>query len=84
MSAVSDLLRSLGLEQYEAVFASNDIGPDVLPELTDADLLALGITLGNRRRLLKAIGEQRRTDPAPAQSSNWQLIGSSLGSSLAI
>jgi class 3 adenylate cyclase len=70
MSAVSDLLRSLGLEQYEAVFASNDIGPDVLPELTDADLLALGITLGNRRRLLKAIGEQRRTDPAPAQSSN--------------
>ena len=51
MRSVSDLLRSPVLEQYEAVFASKDIGRDVLPEWTDADLHSLGISLGNRRWL---------------------------------
>jgi class 3 adenylate cyclase len=52
---VEDWLRGLGLAQYEAMFRDNSIGPDVLPDLTDSDLEKLGVTLGDRKRLLKAI-----------------------------
>src|SRR5271166_5106393 len=52
---VGEWLRSLGLGQYEAVFRDNEIDAEVLPELTDADLDKLGVVLGHRKRLLKAI-----------------------------
>ena len=48
-------LRSLGLDQYEATFRANEIDTDVLPELTEIDLEKLGVPLGHRKRLLKAI-----------------------------
>jgi class 3 adenylate cyclase/predicted ATPase len=48
-------LRGLGLAQYESVFRENEIEADVLPELTEADLEKLGLPLGPRKRLLKAI-----------------------------
>ena len=50
-------LRGLGLGQYEQVFRDNAIDAEVLPELTDADLEKLGVVLGHRKRLLKAIVE---------------------------
>jgi hypothetical protein len=49
---VGDWLRSLGLGQYEALFHANEIDADVLPELTDVDL---GVAIGHRKRLLRAI-----------------------------
>ncbi len=52
---VGDWLRSLGLGQYEATFRDSEIDADVLPELTDNDLEKLGVPLGHRKRLLKAI-----------------------------
>jgi hypothetical protein len=48
-------LRSLGLEQYEAIFRENAIDAEVLPDLTDQDLEKLGVLLGHRRKLLRAI-----------------------------
>jgi len=48
-------LRSLGLEQYEAAFRENAIDAEVLPDLTDQDLEKLGVLLGHRRKLLRAI-----------------------------
>ncbi len=48
-------LRGLGLQQYLAAFRDNAIDAEILPELTDADLERLGIVLGDRKRLLKAI-----------------------------
>jgi class 3 adenylate cyclase/predicted ATPase len=48
-------LRGLGLGQYEATFRENGIDADVLPDLTDTDLEKLGVLLGHRKRLLKAI-----------------------------
>ncbi|RWL49050.1 MAG: adenylate/guanylate cyclase domain-containing protein [Mesorhizobium sp.] len=53
-------LRRLGLEHYEQAFRDNAIDAEVLPELTDADLQQLGILLGHRKRLLKAIAELGR------------------------
>ncbi|MEE9582789.1 MAG: adenylate/guanylate cyclase domain-containing protein, partial [Acidimicrobiia bacterium] len=52
---VRQWLQRLGLEDWESVFAENDIDADVLPELTNADLKELGLTLGQRKKLLKAI-----------------------------
>ena len=77
---VGGWLRGLGLGQYEANFRDNKIDFDVLADLTDGDLQELGVPVGDRRRLLRAIAElgaqqplttqARRTPraPAPAQS----------------
>jgi len=59
---VSAWLRSLGFEQYEATFRDNAIDADLLPELTDDDLEKLGLPLGHRKRLLKAITNLSTTD----------------------
>ena len=48
-------LRVLGLERYEQTFHDGEIDLQVLPELTDADLKELGIPLGARKKLIKAI-----------------------------
>ena len=53
-------LRSLQLSQYEQAFRDNDIGADILPELTAEDLSGLGVTsIGHRRKLLAAIAALR-------------------------
>ncbi|MEA2853451.1 MAG: hypothetical protein QOE02_3470, partial [Rhodospirillaceae bacterium] len=52
---VGGWLRSLGLGQYEALFRASDIDADILPELTEIDLEKLGVSLGHRKRLLRAI-----------------------------
>jgi predicted ATPase/class 3 adenylate cyclase len=52
---VGEWLRALGLGQYESAFRKNEIDADILPELTDSDLEKLGVPLGHRKRLLKAI-----------------------------
>ena len=50
---VGSWLRSLGLEQYEALFRDNDIDAEVLSDLTDGDLEKIGVSLGHRKRLLE-------------------------------
>ena len=59
-------LQRIGLEQLAEIFAANDIDLDVLPELADEDLRELGLSLGNRRRLLRAIAELTRERSQPA------------------
>ena len=66
MNDLRDWLRSNGLEQYADAFEANDIGLDILPELSEQDLEQLGLSLGNRRRLMKAIAD-RGAAPAPAK-----------------
>ena len=55
MRQVDDWLDSLGLGSYAPAFASNGIDFTVLPALTDKDLEKLGLLLGHRRKLLRAI-----------------------------
>ena len=69
-------LRGLGLGQYEAAFRESEIEADVLPELTETDLEKIGLPLGPRKRILKAIthlvgaeralGEGSLSGPPPA------------------
>src|SRR5579864_6218313 len=63
MSDLRDWLRGNNLEQYAEAFEANDIDLDILPELSDRDLEQLGLSLGNRRRLLKAIAERGVAKP---------------------
>ena len=52
---VSRWLAEQGLGQHAEVFATNGIAGDILRDLTDTDLKELGLNLGDRKRLLKAI-----------------------------
>jgi class 3 adenylate cyclase/tetratricopeptide (TPR) repeat protein len=65
MSAVGQWLESLALGQYAELFAANRVELDVLPDLTESDLEKLGIPLGDRKRLLRAIAA-RAAAPEPA------------------
>ena len=57
MQEVTDWLEKLGLGQYAQRFAGNDISFSVLSDLTDQDLKEIGVSLGHRRQLLRAIAE---------------------------
>ena len=65
MMDVAVWLRGLGLEQYEALFRENDIDAEVLSDLTDGDLEKIGVSLGHRKRLLKAIASTRWSRSRP-------------------
>ena len=52
---VGGWLRSLGLEQYEAVFRENEIDESVLSDLAEDHLREMGFPLGARLKILKAI-----------------------------
>ena len=54
---ISDWLEKLGMSEYAQRFAENGIDFAVLPDLTDQDLKEIGVLLGHRRKLLRAIAE---------------------------
>src|SRR6266516_1572912 len=61
-------LEQIGLAQYADVFAKHDIDWETLPELNEQDLEKLGISLGHRKKLIKAISETCSTSlQAPKQ-----------------
>ena len=74
---VEGWLQGLGLAQYAAAFAENDIDFTLLGKLTDADLKELGISsLGHRKRLLAAIAERGVTAaPSPRHAARSSPAG---------
>ncbi len=68
---VAKWLEELGLGEYAAMFADNAIDADVLCDLTEADLEKVGVKLGHRKKLLKAIATLAHEKPlAPVPSSS--------------
>jgi class 3 adenylate cyclase/predicted ATPase len=74
VQTIAEWLASLGLSEYAQRFAENRVDASVLPDLTDQDLADLGVPLGHRRKILRAITEldgaalaraEAATDPAP-------------------
>ena len=51
------LAQTLGMAEYAERFTENAIDFSVLPDLTDQDLEKIGVLLGHRRKLLRAIAE---------------------------
>ncbi|HWZ68992.1 MAG TPA: AAA family ATPase [Stellaceae bacterium] len=62
---ISTWLRGLDLVQYEPIFRENAIDVEILPELTETDLEKLGVVLGHRKRMLRAIAALEAHPPAP-------------------
>ncbi|OCK62442.1 adenylate/guanylate cyclase domain-containing protein [Bradyrhizobium sp. LMTR 3] len=62
MQVIADWLEKLGLGQYALRFAENGIDIGVLPELTDQDFDRLGVLLGHRRKMLRAIAELKQVE----------------------
>src|SRR5580693_4241192 len=63
---VGEWLKRVGLGQYEASFRAHDIDVDVLPDVTEADLEKIGLPLGARKRLMKAIANLRPAESTPS------------------
>jgi class 3 adenylate cyclase/predicted ATPase len=59
-------LKGLGLGQYEATFREHEIDADVLPDLTEADLEKIGLSLGARKRLMKGIAGLASKEAPPS------------------
>src|SRR6516225_6542052 len=72
MQQIADWLEKLGMSEYVQRFAENRIDFSVLRELTDQDLKDLGVVLGDRRKMLRAIadidGIERNAAVVPAKA----------------
>src|SRR6516164_10826786 len=66
MQQIADWLKQLGMSEYAERFVESDIDTSVLRDLTDQDLKELGVSLGHRRKMLRAIGELSGAAAAPA------------------
>ena len=61
MKGITEWLASIGLSEYAQRFADNAIELSVLRDLTEQDLKDLGVLLGHRRKMLRAIAELEGT-----------------------
>src|SRR5215831_17271085 len=57
MRGITEWLESIGLSEYAQRFTENGVDLSVLRDLTDQDLKDLGVLLGHRRKILRAIAE---------------------------
>ena len=69
---VGEWLKGLDLSQYEAAFRDHEIEADVLADLTESDLEKIGLPLGARKRLMKAIANLAQAAPPPSTPSPSQ------------
>jgi class 3 adenylate cyclase len=69
MQQISDWLKKLGMSEYTDRFVENRIDISVLPDLTEQHLKDLGIALGDRLKMLRAIRDLGDASPAVAAPS---------------
>jgi class 3 adenylate cyclase len=70
MSDFATWLIAHGLAKHVDTLRANDIDFDVLPSLTEAELSELGLSLGDRKRLIGAIADrQKNTERPPTEYS---------------
>ena len=69
MGGIAEWLASIGLGEYAQRFAENAIDLSVVRDLTEQDLKDLGVLLGHRRKMLRAIAELDGAALAPAETA---------------
>jgi predicted ATPase/class 3 adenylate cyclase len=83
MTGIAEWLASIGLGEYAQRFDENAIDLSVVRDLTEQDLKDLGVLLGHRRKMLRAIAERKgdvlRTPqtgikPAPRDGAEWRQL----------
>jgi class 3 adenylate cyclase/predicted ATPase len=68
VATITEWLASLGMSEYAQRFADNRIDDvSILRDLTDQDLNGIGVPLGHRRKMLRAIGEMVGAAPTQMQ-----------------
>jgi class 3 adenylate cyclase len=75
-------LQQLGLEKYAQTFADNDVDMAALRLLEETDLETLGVSLGHRKRLMRAIAELDAPPGVPAAARTLRAeVGAAAGES---
>ena len=71
---VAQWLNAIDLGQYAALFHEHEIDAGVLPDLVEADLEKIGVPLGHRKRLMRAIAALSAdgTPPSAAKPATAQ------------
>jgi SAM domain (Sterile alpha motif) len=72
MQQIADWRKKLGLSEYAERFGENDIDMPVPPDLTDQHLKDLGVALGHRLKMPRAIrdlGNSSRATPVASSPS---------------
>ena len=69
MKGIAEWLASIGLSEYAQRFADNAIDLSVIRDLTEQDFKDLGVPLGHRRKMLRAIAELDASALAPAETT---------------
>jgi predicted ATPase/class 3 adenylate cyclase len=69
MKGIAEWLASIGLSEYAQRFADNAIDLSVARDLTEQDLKDLGVLLGHRRKILRAIAQLDPAALAPAETT---------------
>jgi len=74
MAEIGHWLEGLGLGQIASTFADAAIDLDILPEITEDDLEKLGIPLGHRKRLMRAIATLGEAGDVPNLAARLQAL----------
>ena len=74
MQQIADWLEKLGLSEYAQRFADNAIDLSVIRDLTEQDLKDLGVLLGHRRKILRAIAELDGVAPTPSETATEPVL----------
>ena len=69
MQQIADWLEKLGMSEYAQRFVESDIDTSILRDLTDQDLKELGVSLGHRRKMLRAIAELAGAAPTTPEAT---------------
>jgi class 3 adenylate cyclase len=69
VQSIGQWLASIGLEQHAELFERNDVDLEILRDLSDEDLRGLGLSLGHRKRILRALLGDEPHLPAVTQPS---------------
>jgi class 3 adenylate cyclase/predicted ATPase len=79
MSEIRDWLEGLGLGAHADAFEAEQIDLDALPDITETDLKEMGLPIGPRRKLLRAVaglatvGTEPEAPPAPREAERRQI-----------
>jgi len=61
---ITQWLAAIGEAKYAKLLISQEISLDMLPDLTEDDIMELALPVGPRRRILKALGKPKVTPTA--------------------
>ena len=75
MQHIVEWLETLGMSEYAGRFAENRIDFSVLPDLTDQHLKDLGLPLGDRLKMLRAIRELAVVSLVSSEASSAEQRG---------